>query len=47
MSEINVTKADDSEGIKAELEKEKPLIGCNIWAYIKDLEVRIKKLESG
>lgn len=43
MSEV--ANADNLEEIKEELEKDKPLIACNVWVYIKDLEARIKILE--
>ena len=42
---MSIVDSDDLVKIKNELVKEKPLIACNIWAYIKDLEARIKKLE--
>ncbi len=39
--------ATDPEKIKNELKKESPLIPCNIWGYIKELEARIIELEKG
>lgn len=37
---------NDIEAIRLELKKDVPYLSCNIWGYIKELEERIKVLES-